>query len=97
MLDLFLETMPRPHIPKQDIADLSRLFLMESVHCPPPRCGRAGTCATRVKARFKDATLRTVLAQACYTEPCSPTACATEALLMTKILRMSSLGAVEAL
>jgi len=36
MLDLFLETMPRPHITKQDIADFGRFVLMDSVHRPPP-------------------------------------------------------------
>src|SRR5438874_12547944 len=36
MLDLFLEAMPRPHIPKQDITDFGRLVLMDSVHGSPP-------------------------------------------------------------
>jgi len=38
MLDFFLEAMPRPHVAKQNIADLSRL-LIEPIHRPP--CGKA--------------------------------------------------------
>src|SRR5215472_9636220 len=36
MLDLLFEAMPRPHVAKQDVADLSRLVLIEPVHRPPP-------------------------------------------------------------
>src|SRR5205823_2119174 len=37
MLDLFLETMPCPHIPKHEITDFGRFVLMDSVHGSPPR------------------------------------------------------------
>src|SRR5262249_40767441 len=75
MLDLFLEAMPRPHIAKQHIAYLSGLVLFEPVHRRPPRCGRAGSCAGRVKAAFKSAPLELFWCRpARYTEPSSRTA-----------------------
>src|SRR5207237_2699713 len=35
MFELLLEAMPRPHVAKQDITELSRLVVIEPVHRPP--------------------------------------------------------------
>src|SRR5215471_8147103 len=68
MLDLFLEAMPRSHVAKQDIADLSRLVLIEPVHRSPGIVEGPERALRGLRPGLSLRSFKTVLARDCYTE-----------------------------